>query len=110
MSSTVLSHADLLRALHRASPTMRKSIIKAADCGLVKSICECADNTLKGRVQLNMSQKRKLARHKKLLRKLVLRGENWKRKKKILQQKGGALLPLLIAPILSSILGSIFKS
>lgn len=110
MSSTVLSHADLLRALHRASPTMRKSIIKAADVGLIKSICECADNTLKGRVSLNNSQKRKLARHKKLLRRLVRRGENWKRKKKILQQTGGAILPLLLAPLLTGLLGSIFKS
>lgn len=109
MSETVMSHTELLRALHRATPAMRHSILKASDCGLIRSLCECADNTLKGRVQLTSLQKTRLARHKKFLRKLVRRGQNWRAKKQILVQRGGAIIPLLLGPLLGGILSSLFN-
>lgn len=109
MSETVMSHSELLRALHRATPSMRQSMLKASDCGLVRSICECADNTLKGHVKLSSLQKTRLSRHKKILRKLVRRGQNWKTKKKILLQRGGAILPLLLGPLLGGVLSSLFN-
>lgn len=109
MCESVKRHADLLRALQKATPLIRKSILKSADKGLIHSICTCAENTLKGRVHLNHCQKSKLRRHKKILRKIVRSGETWKAKKRILVQSGGTILPLLIAPLLGSILGNIFK-
>jgi hypothetical protein len=109
MSETVMSHTELLRALHRATPAMRHSILKASDCGLIRSICECADNTLKGHVKLTSLQKTKLSRHKKILRKLVRRGQNWRAKKQLLLQRGGSIIPLILSPILGSILSSLFN-
>lgn len=108
MPHAITSHADVLRALSRVSPCMRKSMLKSADVGVVKAICEIADNTLKGNVKLNPKQKGKLSRHKKVLRKLARRGENWKVKKRVLIQKGGAIIPLLL-PLLGGVLSSLFK-
>lgn len=88
---------------------MRKAILKAADEGLIKSLCECAHNTLKGNVRLNSKQKSKLRRHKNVLRNIIKRGENWRKKQKLLVQRGGAIIPLLLAPILSGIIGSLLQ-
>jgi hypothetical protein len=108
MSRSITSHSDVLRALSRARPCMRKSMLKAADIGVVKSICEIADNTLKGNVKLNSKQKSRLSRHKKVLRRLARKGANWKAKKRILVQKGGALIPLLL-PLLGGVLSSLLQ-
>ena len=109
MSRLVKSNADLLRVLQRANPKLRKAIIKAADAGLIYSLCECAENTIKCRVKLSSPQKAKLSRHKKLLRALTRRGTSWKAKRKTLVQRGGAILPLLLAPLLGNILSGIFN-
>lgn len=109
MVATVKKHADILRVLQNCDRNMRKSILKAADKNLIKAICECTHNTLKGTVPLNKYQMNKLRRHKQTLRKIVRTGENWKRKKKYLVQNGGAILPLLLGPLLGAILGNIFN-
>jgi hypothetical protein len=83
-------------------------MIRSADVGVVKAVCEIADNTLKGNVRLSSQQKSRLARYKKVLRKLARRGENWKIKKRVLIQKGGALIPLLL-PLLGGVLSSLLK-
>lgn len=104
-----MTHGELLRALHRASPAMRKSILKGADAGLIRNLVEITHNVIRGNVKLSKAQKSKLSRHKRVLRKIVKRGENWKSKKKVLLQKGGGILPLLLGPLLGSVLGSLFK-
>lgn len=109
MSKAVMNHSELLRALHKASPSMRTSMLKASDCGLVHSICECIDNTIRGNTKLTSAQKTRLSRHKKLLRKIVSRGQSWKKRKKLLVQKGGAILPLILGPLLGGVLSSLFN-
>nr|CAD7394436.1 unnamed protein product [Timema cristinae] len=52
--------------------------LKTADKKLTDFVCECAYNTLKGRLPLKNAQKTKLRSHKQVLRKLVKRGECWK--------------------------------
>lgn len=108
MPGSINTHTDVLRALVKARPCMRKALLKSADVGVVKAICEVADNTLKGNVKLNPKQKSRLSRYKKVLRRLARRGENWKVKKRVLLQKGGAIIPLLL-PLLGGVLGSLFK-
>ncbi|KAG8238309.1 hypothetical protein J437_LFUL017844 [Ladona fulva] len=100
-SSKVAKHSDTLRFLASCSPSLRKSLLEAADSGLIRIICEIVDNTLKGVVQLNPSQKQRLARHKKILRKIAEKSGCWKKKKKIIVQSGGFILPLLL-PIVSA--------
>nr|CAD7421119.1 unnamed protein product [Timema poppensis] len=40
---------------------------------------------------------------------LVKRGECWKKKRQLLVQKEGAFLPLLLTPLISGVLGSLFN-
>lgn len=110
MTDSMKRHSELLKTLSKASPAIRKSILKSADKGLIQSICSFVLNILKGRVHLKPSHKSKLRRHKKFLRKIARKGDCWKTKKKFLVQSGGAFLPLLIAPLISGLLGSIFNS
>lgn len=108
MTSHIRKHAAILREIAKAKPEMRKSILKVADKELMRCICECAKNTLNGNVKLHSHQKRKLARHKHILRQLVSPGKSWKSKRKVVVQSGGFLLPLL-APILGTVLSSIIN-
>lgn len=109
MSQSVINNAEILRFLHKAKPQYRKAILKAADKELVHCICECAYNTIKGKVPISKSQKKRLTAHKKILRRIVKRGEPISAKKKIINQKGGAFLPMILAPLITGVLGSLFK-
>nr|CAD7433604.1 unnamed protein product [Timema monikensis] len=60
MSPKVLEPAPRLRAMYRMNPQQRVALLKTADKKLVDSVCECAYNTLKGRVPLKNAQKTKL--------------------------------------------------
>lgn len=106
-SSTHL-HKDLLKILVKATPPLRKAILKQADKKLVNSICEICDNTLLGNIPLTTSQKGKVKKHKHIIRKLAQRGQGWKKKRESLTQHGGAFLPILLS-VLSSVLPAIFN-
>jgi hypothetical protein len=106
MSQRVKANVNVLRMLARIKPSARKDAINALDKEGVCTICECAHNTLKGNVNLSPNQKRKLARHRKILRRLCKSGESWRTKKKVIKQAGGFILPLLL-PILGSLIKDI---
>nr|CAD7415728.1 unnamed protein product [Timema poppensis] len=93
MSPKVLKQASLQRAMYRMDPPQRVTLLKTAENKLIDSVCECAYNTLNRRV----------------LCKMVKRGECWKKKRRLLFQKGGALFPFLLAPLISGVLGSLFN-
>jgi hypothetical protein len=99
-----------LNKLKKFRPLKRQKIIEAADDDLILCLCECAKNTLNSSVPLNKNQFKRLGQHKKILRKLVNKKVPLNKKRKaILSQGGGFLLPL-IAPILAAVVqGLIFK-
>ena len=97
-------HANILKVLATAKPPLKKAIINAADKELIDTLCDCAQNILKGNVPMTTRQKTCLRQHKHLLRKLTQR-QSLQVKKKQLLQKGGFLGGLL-APILG-IVGSL---
>jgi len=72
---------------------------------LIKCICDCTLNVLKGNVRVPPKQKSKLKRHKKALRDLAKKKVSLKRKRQIIQ-KGGFLAPLLsaVVPAIASLL------
>jgi hypothetical protein len=106
MSQRVKDHTSVLRRLVSCSKQKRKQILLNADAELIKTISEIALNTLNSNVELSDDQFKKLCRHKNTLRDLAdKRVSVKKKKKKILRQAGGFLLPLLI-PILTSVLTS----
>lgn len=103
--------ARRLHALCHLSKEQRKAVLKAADTQLVKGICECVLNTLKGVINLSHDQKKKLQKHKAVLRKLVNKksGSTWQSKKKLIVQKGEGFLAALL-PIISSVVASFIPS
>uniref|UniRef100_A0A1Y1ND17 Uncharacterized protein n=1 Tax=Photinus pyralis TaxID=7054 RepID=A0A1Y1ND17_PHOPY len=109
MVSKLTKHSELLRALSKLGPKERLALIKCLDDNQIECICECIYNTLKGQVDLTADQKRSLARHKTILRRMVTSREKIKKKKQILIQNGGAFLPFVLGPLLGGLLGSLFQ-
>jgi len=106
MSQRLKKYAPLLRMLNKASPAVRKRLIKnACSSDFVKCVCECASNIIKGNVPLTTAQKGQLLRRKRLLKKLVLKKTSLKNKRKIVQS--GGFLGALLGPIIS-VLSSLF--
>lgn len=100
-------YVTLLNALRHANKEQRLALLKTADKKLINYICECVLNVLQGTVSLKNCQKYKLKKHKNILRKLVGKSKKkncWKSKKRIIVQKGGSFLPLLLTPILDGLL------
>ncbi len=110
MSETerVEKNVDFLKILSKCKSNMRTVILSNADKNLINTICECVHNCLNGNIELNNEIIPKLKRHKNDLRNLVGRNKSLKIKKKILSQKGGAFLPLLLSTVLGG-LSSIFS-
>ena len=80
---------------------------------VIKCIGECCLNLIKGNVRLTNARKNRLRARKQHIRLLSSKQVSFVTKKKIINQKGGALLGLLlkplIAPIIVSVLGEIIK-
>jgi hypothetical protein len=110
MSRSLQNNADTLKFLCKTKHQYRKALLKSADKDIqVHCICECAHNTLLGKVPLTKTQKSKLSKHKSTLRKLAKRGTSLATRKKVIFQKDGAFLPLLLTPVISGVLSSLFN-
>lgn len=93
----------LLNALVHSSKEQRAALLRTADKKLIKYICECALNVLRGVVSLKEGEKNKLKKHKTVLRKLASKNKDknsWKNKKRVIVQRGGSFLPFLLQPII----------
>lgn len=110
----------LLHALCHANQRQKKAILRDADKSLVRCICECALNLLRGGISVDHKEKNKLSKYKKILRNLVkspakkLKKKSkkiWLKKKRLIQQHGGgAFLSALIAPAIATFLSNILFS
>ena len=102
----------LFGALCHADKQHRAAITRTADKPLVKCICKCVLNVLHGVVKLSASEKRRLRKHKHTLRKLSHTSGNadWRAKKRVIIQNGGSFLPILLAPLVSTLISKIFDS
>jgi len=108
--SNLKHHYNELRALCKCKGNKRKILLQHASGNLIRTVAQLGKNLLKGNIKLSHHQKQRLRRHKKTLRTLSLKRSSLKSKRKLLMQKGGALLPLLVGPILSAVAGSLFRS
>lgn len=98
-------NSALLQALVHASPKQRKALIQHADKTLIRHICECSLNILKGNIPLTGNEKKSLKKYKAILRRLVhKKHKSVNKKKKILNQKGGSVLPLIIGPVIAALI------
>lgn len=109
-------YVALLNALCHANNNQRVALIRTADTDLIKCICECALNVLRGNVKVESSRMKQLKKHKKVLRKLIekpkkySRSRLWNNKKRTIIQSGGSFLPVLLQPLLSTIFSAILSS
>ena len=94
--------------LKTANPKLRKAILANCKSELLKTLSECSLNLLLGNVKLTQCQKRKLRKHRVLLRKLADRHVSLSAKKKSVVQRGGFFLPRLVA-VMPTIASLIFK-
>ena len=107
--SKLQHHYSELRALCKCKGRKRKLLLQKASGSLIRTVSQVAKNTIKGNIPLSGRQEERLRRHKKTLRALSLAKSSLKKKRKLLIQKGGAFLPLLLGPILSAVAGSLFS-
>ena len=103
----IKSNYHALHVLKTADPKLRKAILKNANSELILSIVECALNVLNGNCKISECTKRKLGKHKKVLRDFCKKASISK-KRKLVIQKGGFLIPLLSA-ILPSLISLFTK-
>ena len=102
MSQRLKKQATVLSVLAKSDPRVREVILKGFDKELLKCITDCAVNILNGNVPLKASEKRALGKHKSKLRRLADKKTSLKKKHQIVQK--GGFLPLLLAPLLSSVI------
>jgi hypothetical protein len=95
-------HISFLRNLATATPSERKILIENASDKEMSALTEIAMNITKGHFPVSDKHFHRLKRHKHIIRKLASIHIPHKAKKIILKQKGG-FLPILVAPILSTL-------
>ena len=98
MSAVVKRALPLLKVLVDATPKLKKAIIKHAPTDLVTAISEIVLNLIKGVIKLTAHQKKRLSRYKKELLALAKTKVPLGKKRKILVQKGGGVVSILVPP------------
>jgi hypothetical protein len=105
----IKSNYHHLQVLKTAKPQLRKAIVKNCNSELVKSISECVLNVLNDNLKLTVCQKKRLQKYKVPLRALADKRVSISTKKRLINQRGGFLVPLLSA-VLPTIASLIFRS
>lgn len=81
---------------------MVKAILKHADAKLINTLSEIAQNCLAGNFKLTGKKREYLSKYKRDLRCLSCSKRSVASKRKLLVQKGGAILPVILGSILAS--------
>ena len=102
-SPLIKKHGSMVMAMMQATPQTRKKLVKDSPSEVINCVSECCQNVLKGNVHLSSAQKKKLYPNRQHLRRLASKSISVKKKKHILNQKGGFLS--LLAPALLPLLG-----
>ena len=104
----ILDQEHILKELAREKSIYRITILKKADPKLIIDICDIIYNILEGNLPLDKKQKELLFKERNFLRKLVEKNKiTYKRR--LLVQKGGFILPLLLPTALSAISSLLFN-
>ena len=105
----ILKYGSLLEGLSRLPPRCRQKMIRKSPKEVIDCVGKCCLNIIKGNVRLTNAQKQHLRSRKRHIRLLSKKKgvPIITKKKKIINQKGGALLGLLLPPLLGSVLGGL---
>lgn len=91
-----LEHLALLgKSKHKGA------LLRKCPNSLIKHVCECALNLLKGNVPITRRQKTRLAPYKRTLRRLADKKVPLFKKRRLLVQKGEGFLSILIPAAVS---------
>ncbi len=109
MSDRLCKNLPLLKLLYKALSKQRRVILQSASDQLILTLCEIALNVLRGTIPLNNAQFRRLKKRKEEIKYVASKNINAERKKKrMINQRGGFLLPLLSVaiPFITSLITS----
>ena len=97
-----------LHVLKNDRPKLRKAIVSNCNKDMLNSICECVLNVLNGNIRIVDCTMRKLRKFRISLHSLVDKRLPLVSKRRVIQQRGGFLLPLLSA-LLPALPGLLFQ-
>jgi hypothetical protein len=107
MTERLKRNLSTLQKLLKLRPHQRTNFIKHSSDDFMKTVCECAINSLNSTVPLNNKQLDKLKPYKRTVRILADRKISLnKKRRKILKQSGGFLLALL-KPVLTAVVANL---
>ena len=95
MSARLCKHLPVLKLLHKATPKQRRLILQSASDEFILALCELALNILYGVIPVNRQQYQKLKKRKADIKFVANKEIGIAAKKRVFNQKGGFLLPLL---------------
>lgn len=101
-------HAEILKVLASAKPSLAKAIIEKSDNDLIYCLAEIALNVLKGNVPLRPQHKTNLCKHKAGLRSLAKKSTSLKNKKRILQR--GGFIGAILGPLITGLAGTVLPA
>ena len=110
MNKKLLAQEPFLRLLARSGSKRRKRLLQQAPKDELTSLFEICLNIIRGNIPLNSTHYKKLKRHRTLLRTLGDKSVSLQRKKRLVNQKGGAIgtvvgtIASLVLPLLSRLI------
>lgn len=107
MSKRLARSLPALKQLLKSTSARRKVILSGATDELVHAICEICLNVLSGVIPLSTSQFNRLSKKRKQIIAAADRRVHITKKRRLINQKGGFLAPLLAVavPFLANLLG-----
>ena len=101
MSRRIVRNADFLYSVGRAKKPERQKLIRGAGPRQLNSVAEVTKNINKGNIPVSPRIKKTFCKHKHLMRKIADRSIGTEQRKRLLLQKGGFLVPLIVSTIAS---------
>jgi hypothetical protein len=103
-------HEGFIKFLIKASPEQRKAVLRHIDKSQLQCLSECAKNVITGNIPTSKRQLTLFRKHKGLLRTIVSKRVDIKtKKKKVIQEGGGLIIPSLLAAAIPALI-SLFAS
>lgn len=102
--SKLKRHQNYLHVLCKCPHKIRKVILRNASDDLIKTVCECAYNLLRGIPRLSTKQKTSLRPYRDICHKLSSPNKSLSNKRReLVQQQGSGLFSAILLPILSAL-------
>ena len=105
----IKKYGHFLQGLTQIPGKYRQKMIQHCPKEVIDCVGECCLNIIKGNVKLNSAQKQRLRPRKNHLLLISSKKVPVAQKKKIINQKGNALLGLLLKTLIGPVIGSILS-